>query len=50
MAALFFGWVMATVLDNNRLSAVVLGGAMLVIAAVAALFVNDKTVDYSGEL
>ena len=41
MATLFFGPFMNNVLQNNRLSAVMLGGAMLLIAAVAALFVDE---------
>ncbi len=34
VASLFFGWVMLHVLDNNRLAAVVAGGAFLLVAAV----------------
>ncbi len=41
MATLFFGPFMNNVLQNDRLSAVMLGGAMLLIAAVAALFVDE---------
>lgn len=43
MATLFFGYFMSTVLENNRLSAVMLGGVMLLIAAFFTLFVDDKT-------
>lgn len=42
LATLLFGWVMLHVLDNDRMSAVMLGGGMLIIAAVAALFVDDS--------
>jgi maltose/moltooligosaccharide transporter len=34
VASLGFGWVMSHVLDNNRLAAVVAGGAFLLLAAV----------------
>jgi maltose/moltooligosaccharide transporter len=34
VASLGFGWVMAHVLDNNRLAAVVAGGAFMLLAAV----------------
>jgi maltose/moltooligosaccharide transporter len=34
VASLFFGWVMLHVLGNNRLAAVVAGGAFLLVAAV----------------
>lgn len=40
MATLFFGWVMSHFLNNNRLSAVILAGAMLIIAALFTLRVN----------
>ena len=42
IAALFFGWVMSEMLGNDRVAAVMFGGAMLLIAAVAVLFVNEK--------
>ena len=42
IATLFFGWVMSEFLGNDRVSAVMFGGAMLLIAAVAILFVNEK--------
>ena len=42
VATLFFGFVMDRWLDNDRLSAVMLGGCMLLMAAIAVLFVNDK--------
>ncbi len=40
MATLFFGWVMSNLLDNNRLSAVIIGGAMMIIAALFTLRVD----------
>ncbi len=42
MATLFFGWVMLHILDNDRMSAVMIGGGLLMVAAVAVLFVDDK--------
>ena len=42
LAALFFGWVMGHLLNNNELHAVMTGGAMMLIAAFIALTVNDK--------
>lgn len=41
LATLFFGWVMNELLGNNRLYAVMLGGAMLLVASVAILFVDS---------
>jgi maltose/moltooligosaccharide transporter len=41
MAALFFGSIMENVLDNNRVSAVMLGGCLLIIAALLTLRVRD---------
>lgn len=40
-ASLFFGWVMAHVLNNNRLTAVVAGGIFFLIAAVLTNRVDD---------
>lgn len=40
IAALGFGWVMESVLDNNKLHAVMLGGALLVVAALLTLRVK----------
>jgi maltose/moltooligosaccharide transporter len=42
IATLSFGWVMEHWLDNNRLSAVMLGGALLGIAALLSLLVREK--------
>jgi len=41
VASLGFGWVMAHLLNNNRLSAVVAGGVFLTIAAMLMLRVRD---------
>ncbi len=41
VAALGFGWVMNHFLDNNRLAAVLAGGAFLAIAALLVLRVKD---------
>jgi maltose/moltooligosaccharide transporter len=43
VASLGFGWVMSRLLDNNRLSAVVLGGLFLFIAAVLVWGVRDPS-------
>jgi maltose/moltooligosaccharide transporter len=40
LASLFFGWVMLHLLDNNRLAAVVAGGAFLLVAAALVLRVD----------
>lgn len=42
LATLLFGWVMLNILDNDRMMAIVVGGVMLIIAAVFTLFVDDK--------
>jgi maltose/moltooligosaccharide transporter len=42
LAALFFGWIMGNLLNNNELHAVMTGGAMMLIAALIALTVKDK--------
>lgn len=42
IASLFFGWIMAHLLNNNRLLAVEIGGCMMVLAALLALRVNEK--------
>ena len=40
-ASLFFGWVMAHLLNNNRLAAVVAGGVFFLLAAVLTPRVDD---------
>jgi maltose/moltooligosaccharide transporter len=40
-ASLVFGWVMAHLLHNNRLSAVVAGGVFFILAAVLTQRVDD---------
>jgi maltose/moltooligosaccharide transporter len=42
MATLGFGWIMNHLLDNNRISAVMCGGMLLAVAALATLRVNDQ--------
>ncbi len=42
IAALGFGWVMKNILGNNELSAVMLGGCLLIIAGILVLFVKEK--------
>jgi maltose/moltooligosaccharide transporter len=41
LASLFFGWIMVHLLNNNRLFAVVAGGAFMTIAAVLMQRVKD---------
>ncbi|MDO3626484.1 MFS transporter [Mucilaginibacter sp. BT774] len=41
IASLFFGWIMAHLLNNNRLLAVEIGGCMMILAALLALRVNE---------
>lgn len=42
IASLFFGWVMANLLDNNRLTAVMLGGLLMIIAALLCLRIKEE--------
>ena len=42
VASLGFGWVMNHVLDNNRIAAVVAGGAFMALAALLVLRVKEK--------
>ncbi len=42
IASLFFGQIMIHLLDNNRLLAVMLGGFLMILAALFCLRVNDK--------
>ncbi|HEY2946223.1 MAG TPA: MFS transporter [Vicinamibacteria bacterium] len=44
-ASLGFGWVMAHLLDNNRLAAVIAGGVFLALAAVLVQRVRDPLID-----
>ena len=43
-SSLFFGWVMANLLGNNRVTAVVLGGCFMGLAALLMLFVQELPV------
>ena len=42
MATLFFGWIMEHVLDNNRIAAVMVGGALLGVAALLCLQIRER--------
>ena len=43
IASLFFGWIMQHLLNNNRMLAVQIGGAMMILAAIICYFVvNEK--------
>ncbi len=42
IAALGFGWIMRSLLDNNTLHAVMLGGVLMIFAGVLALRVDDS--------
>ena len=42
IAALGFGWVMSTLLNNNKLHAVMLGGVLILIAAFLTLRLQSK--------
>jgi maltose/moltooligosaccharide transporter len=44
-ASLGFGWVMAHLLDNDRLAAVIAGGAFMLVAAFLALAVREPAAD-----
>jgi len=41
LASLFFGWIMIHLLNNNRMYAVVAGGAFMLIAALLMQRVTD---------
>lgn len=46
IASLGFGWLMKNVLDNDRLAAVKIGGALMIIAAlICFFFIKEKKVD-----
>ena len=42
IAALGFGWVMSTLLDNNKLHAVMLGGFLLIIASLLTIRISTN--------
>jgi maltose/moltooligosaccharide transporter len=43
IASLFFGWIMQHLLNNDRMLAVQIGGAMMILAAVLCyIIVQDK--------
>jgi maltose/moltooligosaccharide transporter len=43
IASLGFGWLMKNVLHNNRLAAIQIGGAMIIIAALVCFFFIKET-------
>lgn len=43
IASLGFGWIMENVLDNNRLLAVMVGGGLLLLAAILCLQISKDT-------
>lgn len=43
LATVCFGWIMEHLLHNDRISAVMLGGGMLAVAALLALNIKEKT-------
>jgi maltose/moltooligosaccharide transporter len=50
IASLFFGWIMEHLLNNNRMLAVQLGGAMMVLSSVLCyLVVSEMTTDNYDE-
>ncbi|MFZ9982321.1 MAG: MFS transporter [Cyclobacteriaceae bacterium] len=42
IASLTFGWIMSNLLDNNRLTAVMIGGVLMLIAAFLSLRVKES--------
>jgi len=42
IASLFFGWIMAHLLHDNRMLAVEIGGILMIIGAVLALRINEQ--------
>jgi maltose/moltooligosaccharide transporter len=42
IASLFFGWVMSNLLDSNRLTAVMLGGVLMIVAALLSLRIKEN--------
>jgi len=42
IASLTFGWIMSNMLDNNRLTAVMIGGVLMLIAAFLSLRVKES--------
>lgn len=43
IASLFFGWIMEHLLENNRMTAVQIGGVLMILAAIICYFlVNEK--------
>jgi maltose/moltooligosaccharide transporter len=44
IASLFFGDVMASVLDNSRIAAVTVGGILLIVAGILTLRIKENNV------
>ncbi len=44
LSALIFGWIMAHLLGNNRMSALIIGGCCLLVASALMLRVRESTV------
>ncbi|MEY3404982.1 MAG: MFS transporter [Cyclobacteriaceae bacterium] len=42
IASLTFGWIMSNLLDNNRLTAVMIGGVLMLVAAICSLLVREN--------
>jgi maltose/moltooligosaccharide transporter len=42
IASLFFGWIMSHLLENNRLTAVMIGGVLMIVAALLCLRINEE--------
>lgn len=50
IASLFFGWIMQHLLDNNRMSAVQIGGALMILAGIICyFFVSEKRIRKTSE-
>ena len=43
IASLFFGWIMSKLLNNDRMLAVQIGGALMIVAAIICYFVVKET-------
>lgn len=44
LSALFFGWVMAHLLGNDRMKALLVGGACFLLAAILTQWIQETTV------
>lgn len=48
IASLFFGWIMSNLLNNDRMLAVQIGGALMIVAAILCYFVVKETREESN--